>query len=406
MYSDLAILAAFALIYSVIASGLEKTPFNGALVFVIFGLACGPAGLDIVNLDIDAQALRMLAELTLALVLFTDAANANLGVLRRSFQIPGRLLLVGLPLTILLGFVLGVLLFDQLSLLEVALLATILAPTDAALGKAVVTNPVVPARTREGLNVESGLNDGICVPVLFVFLAFAVGQASETRTTSLILHEFAGEIGIGAGVGIVCTLVASFVIRASRRRGWLGDIWAQVPVPAAAVTCFAVAQTLGGSGFIASFVGGLIGGALMRNDKEELLQAAEGTGDMLSLLTWVAFGAVVASTIFRSFAWDAFVYAVLSLTVIRMLPVFLCLTGTGLKVSDKLFFGWFGPRGLASIVFIVIVLGEHLPGAETLQLTVGWTIVLSVLAHGLSANPLAAIYGGGPQSDNTAPPVK
>ena len=321
MYSDLAILAAFAFVYSVIAGRLEKTPLNGAIVFVAFGLACGPIGLGIIDLDVDAEGLRTLAELTLALVLFTDAANADLRVLKLNFQIPERLLLIGLPLTILLGFVLGVLVFDQLSLLEVAVLATMLAPTDAALGKAVVTNAAVPAPTRESLNVESGLNDGICVPVLFIFLAFAAESAGEAEPTSLIILEFVTEIGIGTGVGFVCILLGAFLFRVANRRGWIGEIWMQVTVPAAAMTCFATAQSLGGSGFIACFVGGLIGGALMREHKEALLHAAEGSGDMLALLTWVTFGAVVASSALEYFAWDALVYAILSLTVIRMLPV-------------------------------------------------------------------------------------
>jgi NhaP-type Na+/H+ or K+/H+ antiporter len=167
----------------------------------------------------------------------------------------------------------------------------------------------------------------------------------------------------------------------------------QVTTPALAMTCFATAQFLGGSGFIACFVGGLIGGAIMREHKEALLRVAEGTGDTLALLTWVTFGAVVASSALEYFVWDALVYAILSLTVIRMLPVFLTLTGTGLTVSDKLFLGWFGPRGLASMVFIVIVLNENLPGGETLKQTVVWTVILSIIAHGLTANPLAALYG-------------
>ena len=393
MYSDLAILAVFVFVYSVIAGRLEKSPLNGAVIFVAFGLLCGPVGFGIIDLDVDAEGIRFLAEITLALVLFTDAANANLGVLKLSFQIPQRLLLVGLPLTILLGFVFGVLIFDQLSLLEVALLATMLAPTDAALGKAVVTNPAVPTRTREGLNVESGLNDGICVPVLFIFLAFAVGSAEGAEPAGLIFHEFATEIGIGAGVGLMCILVGGFLFRVAHGREWISEIWIQATTPAIAMTCFATAQYLGGSGFIACFVGGLIGGAVMREHKEDLLRAAEGTGDTLALLTWVTFGAVVAGSALESFAWDAFIYAVLSLTVIRMLPAFLSLTGMGLTVSDKLFLAWFGPRGLASIVFIVIVLNENLPGGETLKMTVVWTVILSVLAHGLTANPLAAIYG-------------
>lgn len=393
MYSDLAILAAFVFVYSLVAERLEKTPSSGAIVFVAFGLLCGPIGLGIVDLDVDAEGIRTLAELTLALVLFTDATNADLRVLKLSFRIPERLLLFGLPLTILLGFVFGVIVFDQLSLLGAALLATILAPTDAALGEAVVTNEAVPARTREGLNVESGLNDGICVPVLLIFLAFAIGSDESNAPVTLILHHFAAEIGIGVGVGILCTVVGAHLFRFAHDRGWIGEIWMQVTVPALALTCFATAQSLDGSGFIACFVGGLIAGALVREHKASLLLAAEGTGDTLALLTWVTFGATVAGSVLEHFAWNALLYAVLSLTVIRMLPVFLSLTGTGLTAADKLFIGWFGPRGLASIVFLVIVLNEHLPGGEILKQTVVWTVIISILAHGLSANPLARLYG-------------
>lgn len=393
MYASLAILAAFVFIYSLVAARLETTPSSGAIIYVAFGLACGPIGLGLIDLDVDADGIRTLAELTLALVLFTDAANADLRVLKLSFRIPERLLLFGLPLTILLGIAIGALLFDQLSLLEVALLATILAPTDAALGQAVVANEAVPARMREGLNVESGLNDGICVPILLIFLAFAVGSDEANEPVTLILHHFANEIGVGAGVGILCTALGAYLYRLAHGRGWVGEIWMQVTVPALAMTCFATAQLLGGSGFIACFVGGLIAGALMRLHKEPLLLAAEGTGDTLAILTWVTFGAVVAGTAAQHLAWDALAYAVLSLTVIRMLPVFLCLTGMGLSASDKLFLGWFGPRGLASIVFLVIVLNEHLPNQDTLKQTVVWTVILSILAHGLSANPLANRYG-------------
>jgi NhaP-type Na+/H+ or K+/H+ antiporter len=404
VYSSLSVLAAFVFFYSLIAARLERTPVDGAIVYVAFGIACSPIGFGLIDFDVDAEGIRTLAEFTLAMVLFTDAANADLRVLKTGFQIPQRLLLIALPLTILLGFGFGVLLFDHLSLLEVALLATILAPTDAALGKAVVTNTSVPARIRESLNVESGLNDGICVPVLLIFLAFATGGTAEHGTLGLIAHEFATEIGIGAGAGIVCILVGAVVFRVVRPGGQVGKIWMQVTVPAIAMTCFATAQSLGGSGFISCFVAGLIGGAVMREYKHALLLAAEGTGETLALLTWVAFGAVVAGASLENFAWEAVVYAVLSLTVIRMLPSFVVLKGMGLTVSDKLFIGWFGPRGLASIVFIVIVLNEHLPGGETLRMTVAWTILLSVIAHGLTANPLAALYARRRKSSDDDPP--
>jgi NhaP-type Na+/H+ or K+/H+ antiporter len=393
VYTEIAVIAAFVFIYSIFAERLEKTPINGAIVYVAFGLICSPLALGILDLNVDGAGIRTFAEFTLAMVLFTDAANANFGVLKSSFRIPQRLLLIALPLTILLGFGFGVVVFDQLPLLEIALLATILAPTDAALGKAVVTNPAVPARIREGLNVESGLNDGICVPVLLIFLAFVAGHAGTEEPASLIFEEFVTEIGVGAAAGIFCLGFGAILFRLVPPHGDVARIWIQVTIPALALMCFATAQSLGGSGFIACFVAGLIGGALMPARKESLLRAAEGVGDALALLTWVAFGAFVAGGItIEFFALDAILYAVLSLTVIRMLPAFLVLTGMGLTVWDKLFLSWFGPRGLASIVFIVIVLNERIPGGETLRTTVVWTILLSVVAHGLTANPLAALY--------------
>ena len=388
MYEIFAILAAFIFIYASVAGGLERTIISGAVVFAAFGLIFGPVGLGFLDLSVDREEVRALAEFTLALVLFTDAANADLDVLKRRIRIPLRLLLIGLPLTILLGFAVGAALFKGLTLLEAAILATMLAATDAALGKAVITNKSVPVSVRESMNVESGLNDGICVPILFLFLALAVGAHAEDSTLGLALELFAEEIGIGAAVGIVLTAIGALLLKKCAKREWVTETWRQLPVVVLAVACFSVAQSIGGSGFIAAFVGGLLFGWIARDSKHKLLLAAEGTGDTLALLTWVVFGAVLIAKAVDSFSFMVLLYAVLSLTVIRMLPVFLSLTGTGLRTDEKLFIGWFGPRGLASIVFGVIVVNSDLPGGDTIVAVVTYTIVLSVIAHGLSANPL------------------
>jgi NhaP-type Na+/H+ or K+/H+ antiporter len=398
VYATLAILAATVLVYGTIAGRLERTPFGGAIVFMGIGLLLGPVGLGLLDLSVDTGELRLLAELTLALVLFVEAADADLDVLRQSFRMPTRLLAIGLPLSIALGFVLGALVFPQLALLELALLATILAPTDAALGKAVVTNPNVPKSVREGLKVESGLNDGICVPVLFAFLALAVESASsEDSAIGLALGLFAREIGIGALVGIVLAAAASVTVgHLDRRGGWVGSTWFPVVVPALALLCFASAQALHGSGLIAAFVGGITIDLMDRETREkkhEWLRAAEAAGDTMSLLTWVVFGAAVIGQVMPRFGWDHLVYALLSLTVIRMLPMFLSLTGLPLGTDGKLFVSWFGPRGLVSIVFVIIVLDTGVGGGDALALTVVCTVILSILAHGLSAVPLARIYG-------------
>jgi NhaP-type Na+/H+ or K+/H+ antiporter len=394
MYENLAILGIFVFLYSIASGGLEKTPINGALVFIAFGLAVGPLGLDLLTGEVDSEGLRTLAELTLALLLFADAANANLDKLKQFSRIPQRLLLIGLPLTILLGFGAGVILFSGLTLLEIAILATMLAPTDAALGKAVVTNETVPSNIRESLNVESGLNDGICVPILFLFLALVTEAGVEGGTSLLALKLLAEEIGIGGGVGVALTLLGWMLLKRFADLGWVTETWRQLPVPALAVACFAVAQWIGGSGFIACFVGGMLFGRIVsKQHKHMLLLAAEGTGDTLVLITWVVFGAAVVGRSIGSLSWQIVLYALLSLTLIRMVPVFLALTGMKMRTDEKLFMGWFGPRGLASIVFAIIVLNEHLPGGDTISITVVCTIILSVIAHGISANPLIAALG-------------
>ncbi len=357
------------------------------------GFLCGGDALGWVDLQIGGEGLKILAELTLALVLFTDSANTNLATLRRIETIPIRLLLIGLPLTIVFGFATGFLLFDELGPFGIALLATMLAPTDAALGKAVVTNRSVPESVRESLNVESGLNDGICVPVLLFFLALAVGDTESGHAAGLMATLTLQAIGIGVLVGGGAGLGGGRLIRRCADRGWVTGSWTQIPVIALALACFAAAQWLEGSGFIACFVAGMIFGTTEKRHKSRLLDAAEGVGDSMALVTWFMFGAVAVGLTWEHLDWRVFAYALSSLTIVRILPVFISAIGLGLRWDTRLFIGWFGPRGLASIVFVVLVLDETIPGSEILATTVTWTILLSVVLHGLSANSLAKAYG-------------
>jgi NhaP-type Na+/H+ or K+/H+ antiporter len=393
MYENLAIVAIFAFLYSNIAGRLDKTPINGPLIFMIFGLLMGPTVLGILDFDTSQNELRVLADLTLALILFIDAANANLNVFKKESHIPLRMLLIGLPLVIASGYGLGLLLFPQLGLFEVALIATMLAATDAALGKAVITNKLVPERIREGLNAESGLNDGLCVPIIFTFLALAVATEGEVDGGNLALGLVARELGIGLLVGLGLTAIAGLVVQQCHKQGWITDIWNQVIVVALATACFATAQSLHGSGYIAAFVGGLLFGWLAGKDTHRMVLASEGAAEALALFTWVLFGAAVVGQIYQFFTWEIVAYAVLSLTVIRMLPMYLSLMGTTEKPHSRLFLGWFGPRGLASIVFLIIVLNAGLPGSETIVSTVICTITLSVILHGFTANGLAKWLG-------------
>jgi NhaP-type Na+/H+ or K+/H+ antiporter len=389
-YEPIAIIATFAFFYSVLAARFQHSKFGGAVAFMGFGLAMGPVGLGLLTINGTSSDFRAIAEITLALVLFADASQADMSVLRRSFRIPGRLILIGLPLTILLGFAFGVLLFDDLTMIEVAILAAILAPTDAALGKAVVTNKKVPAEIREALSFESGLNDGVCVPVFLTFLALATLETSHGGDSGLFLPLLVQELGIGALVGAAFAMGGAFVLRLFRKDGWATDSWVQIPVIALSIACFASAQMLHGSGFIAAFVGGLVFGAAMRRGKHELVRPAEGMSDVFALITWVVFGAAVLAPALRGITWEVILYAICSLTVVRMLPVFLSLAGTDLDTPKKLFIGWFGPRGLATGVFAVMVMDSGIAGAATIVSTAVCTILFSILAHGISSLPFVA----------------
>ena len=389
MYVSLAIIAAFAFVYSSIAGRVEKSVISGPILFIAFGLIFGPVGLGFLNLEVDNAEMRTIADLTLALILFIDAANADLSILRTNMKIPGRMLLIGMPLVIALGVAAGWVLFPGISFFELCVLATILAATDAALGKGVVTNKAVPARIREGLNAESGLNDGLAVPILFVFLALAVGTPGEQDSTSMALGLVARELGIGLIVGLGLTFVASLLVNYCYRRGWMTDIWTQILVVCLALACFAIAQSLHGSGYIAAFVGGLLFGRLAGSHTHDLVFAAEGIGELLALTTWVLFGAVVVGQAWVGMTWPILVYSLLSLTVIRMLPMVISLVGSGENNESKLFLAWFGPRGLASIVFVIIVADYQLPAYSTIVHTVACTVTLCVLLHGVTANAWA-----------------
>lgn len=394
MYEKLAIVGLFIFAYTLVAKRVEQSWVSGPMVFVTAGFLMGPAVLGWFSGEESRHTLHLLADLTLALFLFNDSANANLGTLRRYYGLPARMLLIGLPGAIFLGFLAAFLMFDALSIYEAAALGAMLAATDAALGKAVVTNPAVPPRLREGLNVESGLNDGLCVPILLLFVGLEVGTEAHVGSGT-VLHLLAEELGIGLAVGVSLAAAGAWLFRTCWDRGWMSSVWGQITSAALAIGCFSVAQSLGGSGYIAAFAGGMLFGHLAGEETHEVLHSSEGMAETLALLTWMLFGISVVWQVLGQVTWEVFVFALLSLTVVRMLPVWLSLAGTGESNADKLFLGWFGPRGLASIVFAIMVLDAGLPGAELMNLVVFCTVFLSLIVHGMTANPLARRFSAG-----------
>lgn len=404
---SVALVALAVLAVAAVSRRLSGTPVTAAMVFVAIGVLVGPEVAGEVNPSPTGQGVRTLAEATLALVLFADASRIRLGALRREYLVPLRLLGLGLPLTIGLGAVLAALLFDQLTITEALVVAVLLAPTDAALGQAVVTDPRLPSRIRQGLNVESGLNDGICVPLLFIVLA-AADVASHVAGGHHAITIVAEEIGYGILGGVGAGLLVAAVVTIGRRRSLIADTWLQVIPVAGAGLSYGVAAALGGSGFIAAFLAGMLFGALVPKS-EEVSRFSEGLGGLLDGLTFLAFGAVLLGPALAHLSWRIVAYALLSLTVVRMLPVAVAMFGTRARRPTVAFLGWFGPRGLASIVFAVIVVEQsHLPHVQTILLTTYVTVGLSVAAHGLSAAPLAARYASWYSShpQNRLPPME
>ena len=394
MDEDLAFLALLVAGYALIAARLERLSIGPALVFLFIGVFMSEDVFGRIALEPEAEPLKILAQVTLTLLLFADASTIRVGALRGDAKPVVRLLAIGLMLTIALGSLSALLLFPGISLGIALVIGAALAPTDAALGHAVVTDPKVPARVRRLLNVEGGLNDGIATP--FVFLGVALAGAEMTGGEGWLLQAVADFL-IGLTVGILLGLAGGALLAHAERHGWTSRVSRQVFVLMLAIACYLLAATLGGNGFIAAFVGGLAFGRGTRHQAEETVRFTEAQGSLLAIGVWCAFGLVLAGKLLTS-SWGLtpVLYAVLSLTVIRMLPVALSLMGQRFQPLTILFIGWFGPRGLASIVFLVLgISGLEAAGVDAgpLPATVAWTVVLSVILHGLTSGPFAARYG-------------
>ena len=362
------------------------------MVFVAGGMLVSDEALGWLDPTIESESVRWVAEATLTVVLFSDASRIDFVALRREYVVPLRLLAIGLPLAIVAGALAGVAVLGELTFIEAVLLAIVLAPTDAALGQAVVTDPRVPSRIRQGLNVESGLNDGICVPLLLIAIAIAEadeGALGHGEAFRLVLEE----IGYGCIGGVVAGLAAAAVVRVGVPRRLVDEIWVQVVPVAGAALAYGLAVWMGGSGFIAAFVGGAVFGGLRRDVGGEVTRLLEETGGLLGAVTFILFGAVMLVPMLDDLTAEIVLYALLSLTLVRMVPVGLAMLGSGARRPTVAFVGWFGPRGLASIVFAVILVEDaHLANETVLLNTIFLTIGLSVLLHGLTAAPFAGRY--------------
>jgi NhaP-type Na+/H+ or K+/H+ antiporter len=389
--SDLALVAALVFAWGALSARLERFDVTAPITFVIAGLVLTHGPLAVLGVAPSNEAVKILAEITLVLVLFSDASRVGLRDLRAELGLCLRLLGIGLPLTIGLGTLLALALFGGINIWLALLIGAALAPTDAALGAGVMVNRAVPARIRRLINVESGLNDGIATPFVLVAVAGAAAAAHESGTGP---GGAVAELALGLAVGGAVGGAGGWLVKVTRRRDWVAEGFAGAAVLGLAVCAYASAIALHGNGFIAAFTGGLAFGSTSGRRGEPLVPFVEETGALVSLLVWLAFGAVAVAPMFDHLTWQLVVYAVLSLTIIRMAPVALALAGARLGWATTAFVGWFGPRGLASVVFALLALedlGEKAASPAVAVIT--GTVLLSVIAHGASAEPLARRYG-------------
>lgn len=394
MVDGLAVLSILIVVYAALAKRLARWWITMPMVFVVGGYLLGPDVFGMLDLSPTAEVVKRLTEVTLVLLLFADAAALRFSKIREDAQLPARLLGFGLPLTVALGGAVAYIFYSSEGLAFALLIGAIFAPTDAALGMAIFSNPRIPGRIRRGLNVESGLNDGIVAPFVTLFVAYAAAAGPAHEGSWFV--EALEELGLAVVVAVVIGIVGGRLLQYAGTRGWSTAHMAELAIAGLALTSYFGALAIGGNGFVAAFLGGLIFGAATPGRFTEETEFTENAGTLLSLLVWAVFGAVLVTQVLGGgFHLRAVVLAVLALTVVRMAPVGLVLLGTGLRRDTVLVMGWFGPRGLASVVFTLLAVNVFTeagrPVNDLIEIAT-WTILFSVIAHGLSAGPLAAFY--------------
>ncbi|WP_328521075.1 cation:proton antiporter [Kribbella sp. NBC_00359] len=394
-----AVLALLVLAWAVTSDLLARLNITGPFVFAVAGYVLGNPDWGPLSVDVETPSIHRIAELTLALLLFSDAARVNFSRLKRDARLPGRLLGVGLPLSVVLGSLLAAWFYDDFTWALAGFVGAALAPTDAALSAQVINDRRIPMRLRRTLNVESGLNDGIVTPVVTFTLAVAAGQLGTANPYGGSNHGGGAllELAVGLIVGLAIGPASARLMTVGSRRHWMTTGAGLLGTLAAALSSFALAATLGGNGFIAAFVAGIAFRAAVDEnvvDADHAVELPELLGEVLALAVWFLFGAALVPIAVHNFDLTLLAYAVLSLTVVRMVPVALSLLGTGLDRNTVLFVGWFGPRGLASVVFALLAveqLGET-PVVEHAVAVIALTVLLSVVLHGVTAGPFGSRY--------------
>jgi NhaP-type Na+/H+ or K+/H+ antiporter len=379
--------------YGFVSKLITRFNISGPMVFATIGVVLSPLGFNLIELNIDAKTVTVIAELALIIVLFSDASSLPLNKLKYEWGIAFRLLFIGLPITIIMTTYFANIFFPNEMFTYLLLMALILAPTDAALGKAVVTDTSVPEKVRSSINVESGLNDGIVYPILLTVVAMIVSGQEHSQDNAWIAYVFE-QIVLGALSGSIVGYLSAMLARYSIKRKWMLEEYENLIPIALAILAYYLAESIGGNGFISAFFAGLLVGNYSQELKEHVESFAESEGDLLIMISFLVFGLVFIPATYEFWNIKTFMFAVLSLTLFRMIPVSLSLLGTRFDFQTHLFIAWFGPRGIASILYVLVIVDKigSIKAHESVFAVITMTIMLSIILHGLSAQPFARLY--------------
>ena len=380
----------FILAYALLSERLERWWISMPIAMIVLGFIFGLDGLGLISAEPHSEIVKVVAEMTLALMLFHDAVRIDLRALRRGYKLPLRLLGIGLPVMIVLGAAVAYGMMPALGLVGAALLATMLAPTDAALGEAVVSDKRIPVTVRQGLNVESGLNDGLSVPIFLVLLAAAANPGGLEN--GALVAELARQVGYGILGGLLLGGLGGLLFRWAATRHVMAEPWRRIAVMAIAISCFTCAAVLGGSGFIGAFVGGVLFGLASEARTPADNSFTGNLGTVFDAVSFLLVGAMLLPRALATAGWQEWVYAALSLLMLRLVSVAVASIRSGAKWQTVLFMGWFGPRGLATVVFTVMLIDEGIPNGDVIAATAVLCVVMSALAHGITAPPLVSAY--------------
>lgn len=384
----LLILAAGLLSFGLVSQRIERLALTAPMLFLLLGVASGPLLFDWSAPALESSALKIIAELTLALILFTDASQVQRSHLVKFENLPIRLLGIGLPLTMLAGAAIAFIMYPGHWQVAV-MIGIILAPTDAALAQSVFSASAIKEKLRHSITVESGLNDGLALPFLLLIIAIASAGDLSTVDPWYWGNFLFKQIALGALVGVAVGYLGGYLLEKAVKHDWMDPVFQRLASVALALVTYTGAEHSGGNGFIAVFMAGLFLHAGRTMVITRLKEFGEAEGQLLTLVMFFLFGLIYIPDALPQVTFETVLYAFLSLTLIRIIPVLLALSGTGLSIKEKLFLGWFGPRGIASILYLLMVVeqlgfAEQLPGYQLLFPTVVTTVVLSIFVHGMS----------------------